>query len=259
MALVETRVDGCILVLTLNRPEALNAFTIALHEQFAAAISRAQATDIRAVVLTGAGRGFCAGQDLDELTGGELTPAECLERYYNPNIASLRELSQPVVAAVNGPAAGAGLGLALVCDIRIASASASFVPGFVGIGLVPDSGASWTTVRLLGYARAFEWMTSNRKLTAEQALELGLVHEVAEPDALLDRAIAQARTLADMPGDAVVLTKQLMRRAEFASLPQQLELERQLQDAASQHRDHAAEVAKFIARSSSRAARVEAT
>src|SRR5215472_14481448 len=159
MAEVETGRDGAVLTITLNRPDVLNAFNGAMHKALGAALKEARADDVRAVVITGAGRGFCVGQDLTEFREAPGDIGGRLRAGYHPNILALRSLEKPVIAAVNGPAAGAGLSLACACDIRVAAESASFVPAFIGIGLVPDSGSSYFVSRLLGPARAFEWMT----------------------------------------------------------------------------------------------------
>ena len=174
--------EGAVLTITLNRPEVFNAFNAALHAAFRAALEEAAGADVRAVVITGAGKGFCAGQDLKEFQEMPESIRERLEQTYHPNIRLIRGLEKPVIAAVNGPCAGAGLSLAAACDIRIAADAATFVPGFIGIGLIPDSGGSWFIHRLLGFARAFEWMTSNRRLTAAEAHAWGLVSEVVEAD-----------------------------------------------------------------------------
>src|SRR5580765_2345103 len=169
MAEVETARDGGVLTITLNRPEVLNALTKAVHDGLKAAYREARGPDVRAVVLTGAGRGFCVGQDLTEFREGGGDIGTRLRSTYHPTILGLRALEKPVIAAVNGPAAGAGLSLACACDLRLAADTASFVPAFIGIGLIPDSGGSWTVTKLLGQARAFEWLTSNRKLGATEA------------------------------------------------------------------------------------------
>lgn len=239
--------DG-LLELTLARPEALNAFTVELHGELAAALRLARRADVRAVVLTGAGRAFSAGQDLEETRTQGTTPGERLQRFYNPNVRALRALEKPVVAAVNGVAAGAGVGLALACDVRVASEKASFVPAFVAIGLVPDAGTSWFATQTLGYARAFEWLTSNRKLRAAEALEWGLVHEVVEPERTLERARERAAQLAAAPGSGVGMTKRLLAHAADGGLERQLELERQLQQAASEDPAYATAVAAFLAK-----------
>src|SRR6187399_3337015 len=183
MAEVETTREGAVLTITLNRPDVLNAFTAEMHRQLVAAFKEARADDVRAVVVTGAGRGFCVGQDLNEFGEAARDIAGRLRVNYHPTIRAVRELEKPVIAAVNGPAAGAGLSFACACDLRVAAESATFVPGFVGIGLVPDAGGTWFIHRLLGFARAFEWMSSNRRLTAADALEWGIVSEVVPDDA----------------------------------------------------------------------------
>lgn len=245
---LEVALEDGVLELTLARAQALNSFTVELHDELANALRQARADEVRAVVITGSGRAFCAGQDLDETQTQEFTPGERLQRFYNPNIRAIVELPKPVIAAVNGVAAGAGLSLALACDLRIASEKASFVPAFASIGLVPDSGMSWFAARLIGYSRAFEWIATSRKLTAAQALDWGLVNEVLEPDAVLDRAREQAAQLAGQPGSAVSMTKRLLRSALEVSLAEQLELERQLQQAASEHPAYAERVAAFLAK-----------
>jgi len=241
---VLTQRDGAVLTITLNRPEVFNAFNAALHAALAAALADAADPEVRAVVLTGAGRGFCAGQDLKEFQEVSGSIRERLEETYHPNIRAIRALEKPVIAAVNGPCAGAGLSLACACDIRIAADGATFVPGFVGIGLVPDSGGSWFIHRLLGFARAFEWMSSNRKLTAAEALAWGLVSEVVED--VGSRAAELAGTYATQPTRGIGLTKRLFEHAATASLDEQLELEAELQAAATQTADFAEGVAAFL-------------
>src|SRR2546422_2130771 len=207
MAEVETSRDGGVLTITLNRPDVLNAFNSAMHKALASALKEAAEADVRAVVLTGAGRGFCVGQDLTEFREAPGDIGGRLRETYHPNVLAIRGLEKPVIAAVNGAAAGAGLSIACVCDIRIAADSASFVPAFINIGLVPDSGGSYFVTRLLGYARAFEWMTSGRKLTAAEAQAWGLVSEVVEDDMLVQRGADLAAQLAAMPTRGVGMTK----------------------------------------------------
>src|SRR5207237_1932157 len=169
MAEVETSRDGAVLTITLNRPDVLNAFDDAMHRALAAALGDARATDVRAVVLTGAGRGFCVGQDLREFREAPGDIGGRLRGNYHPNVLALRALEKPVIAAVNGAAAGAGVSFACACDFRIASDQATFVPAFINIGLVPDSGATFFVTRLVGQARAFEWFATGRRLTAAGA------------------------------------------------------------------------------------------
>jgi 2-(1,2-epoxy-1,2-dihydrophenyl)acetyl-CoA isomerase len=241
---VETTRDGAVLTITLNRPEVLNAFNRALHAALADALKEARDAKIRAVVITGAGRGFCAGQDLSEFAGAP-DIGGTLRATYHPNVLAIRALEKPVIASVNGACAGAGLSLAAACDIRIAADTAAFVPGFVGIGLVPDSGGTYFIHRLLGAARAFEWMTSNRKLTAAEAHAWGLVSEVVEADALPARAAELAAAYAAAPTRAIAMTKRLFDYADNATLEEQLEFEAQLQEAATQTADFAEGVAAF--------------
>lgn len=246
MAEVETTRDGAVLTITLNRPDVLNAFNAAMHHAFAAALKEAEAENVRAVVITGAGRGFCVGQDLTEFREAPGDIGERLRGNYHPNILALRRLEKPVLAAVNGPAAGAGLSFACACDLRLAAASATFVPAFINIGLVPDSGGTYFVRRLLGTARAFEWMTSGRRLSAVEALDWGLVSEVVEDEKLAERTAERAAELAAMPTRGVGLTKRLFDHAENATLEEQLELEAQLQTAATQTADFREGVDAFL-------------
>ena len=246
MSEVLTGRDGAVLTITLNRPDVFNAFNAALHARLREALEEASAPEVRAVVITGAGRGFCSGQDLKEFQEAPGSIRDRLEQTYHPNIRLIRGLEKPVIAAVNGPCAGAGLSLAAACDIRIASDAASFVPGFIGIGLVPDSGGSWFVHRLLGFARAFEWMTSNRKLTAVEAHAWGLVSEVAGADGFAGRTAELAATYASLPTLAIGMTKRLFEHAYDATLEEQLALEAELQQAATGSADFAEGVTAFL-------------
>jgi 2-(1,2-epoxy-1,2-dihydrophenyl)acetyl-CoA isomerase len=246
VAEIETSRDGAVLTITLNRPDSYNALTTSMHAALHAALEEAAAEDVRAVVLTGAGRGFCSGQDLNEFRGVEHGIAAHLEATYHPNVRAIRALAKPVIAAVNGAAAGAGLSLACVCDYRIAADNAVFVPGFVGIGLVPDSGGSYFVARLLGASRAFTWMSSNRRLTAAEAHAWGLVDEVVEADALATRAAALAAEYAAAPTRGIGMTKRLFDHAAGATLDEQLALEAELQTEATKTADFAEGVAAFL-------------
>jgi 2-(1,2-epoxy-1,2-dihydrophenyl)acetyl-CoA isomerase len=201
---------------------------------------------VRAVVLTGAGRGFCVGQDLTEFRESPGDIGERLRGNYHPNVLAIRRLEKPVIAAVNGAAAGAGLSIACACDLRIASDSASFVPAFINIGLVPDSGGTYFIARLLGFARAFEWMTSGRKLTAAEAHAWGLVSEVVEGGGLADRAAEVAAEYAARPTRGIGMTKRLFSDAFMNTLEEQLELEAELQTVATQTDDFKEGVAAFL-------------
>ena len=246
MAEAETSREEGVLTITLNRPGVLNALNTALHAALAGALKESAADDVRAVVITGAGRGFCVGQDLTEFDDEARDVGAHLRASYHPNIKAIRALEKPVIAAVNGPAAGAGLSLACACDIRIAADSASFVPAFVNIGLVPDSGGTFFIQRLLGTPRAFEWMTSGRRLSAAEAQAWGLVSDVYPVDELGDQAAVLAKTLAAMPTRAIGMTKRLFDHAATAALDEQLELEAQLQGAATQTEDFREGVAAFL-------------
>jgi 2-(1,2-epoxy-1,2-dihydrophenyl)acetyl-CoA isomerase len=246
VAEVETSRDGAVLTITLNRPDVLNALNTPTHKALAAALKDARGEDVRAVVLTGAGRGFCVGQDLTEFQEAAGDIAARLRDTYHPNVRAIRALEKPVIAAVNGATAGAGLSLACVCDIRIASDAATFVPAFINIGLVPDSGGSYFISRLLGPARAFEWMSSGRRLTAAEAHAWGLVSEVVEADVLPARAAERAAELAAMPTRGIGMTKRLFDAAPTATVEEQLEREAQLQAAATQTEDFREGVTAFF-------------
>ena len=246
MAEVETSRDGAVLTITLNRPDVLNAFNAAMHKGLAAALKDARDPAVRAVVVTGAGRGFCVGQDLTEFREAPGDIGERLRATYHPDVLAVRALEKPVIAAVNGVAAGAGLSFACACDIRIAADAATFVPAFINIGLVPDSGGSFFIARLLGPARAFEWMSSGRRLTAAEAHAWGLLSEVVETEALPTRVAELAAELAALPTRGIGMTKRLFDHAWTARLEDQLEREAQLQSAATQTEDFREGVNAFL-------------
>jgi 2-(1,2-epoxy-1,2-dihydrophenyl)acetyl-CoA isomerase len=252
MILAETQ--GRVGVIRLNRPQALNALCDQLMDELGQALLAFDADDsVGAIVLTGAGRAFCVGVDLGgygAAPGNDgYDPARDMlgnQEHMSRLILKLRDTPQPVIAAVNGPAAGAGLSLACACDLRIASDAATFVPGFIGIGLIPDSGGSYFVHRLLGNARAFEWMTSNRRLSAAEAHAWGLVNEVVEADALLARAHEVAQLYASLPTRGIGMTKRLFDHADTATLEEQLALEAQLQQAATRTSDFREGVNAFL-------------
>lgn len=247
--LVETA-DG-VCRLTLNRPDKLNAFNDALGVDLKQALE-ACATDerIRAVLLTGAGRAFCAGQDLGDRDPATMTGppdlGQTLERTYNPIIRAIRALEKPVVCAVNGVAAGAGANLALACDIVIAAKSARFIQAFAKIGLVPDSGGSWMLPRLIGEARAKALAMTAEPLPAETAAAWGLIWRTAEDAAVLPEAADLARTLAAGPTVAYGMIKQAIQAAANQPLDAHLDLERDLQRAAGRTPDYAEGVSAFL-------------
>lgn len=243
---VLTSRDGAVLTITFNRPEVYNAFNRELHAALHDALEAAEDPAVRCVVITGAGKGFCAGQDLKEFGAVSASISEALETTYHPNVRLVRSLAKPVIAAVNGPAAGAGLSFACACDLRVVAESGTFVPGFVGIGLVPDAGGTWFVHRLLGFARAFEWMGSNRRLSAAEALEWGLVSEVIPDEAFASRVAEIAAEWASRPTQALGRTKQLFEHAYTAGLEGQLALEAELQQASVGTADFAEGVSAFL-------------
>ena len=238
------RADG-VLTLTLHRPEALNALTTDLRGRLRDAVAEARRDgDVRAIVITGAGRAFCAGADL---RGG---PAERefrvrLAGEYNPLIRAIRELPKPIVAAVNGVAAGAGMSLALAADLVIASETARFVPAFLRIGLVPDSGLVRTLVRAVGRHRALGILVGDAPLDVGEARDLGLVAEVVPPDELMAHADRRGRALAAGPTLAYGYTKRLLNAAEDETLAAALDREAAFQELAGRTRDHAEGVSAF--------------
>jgi 2-(1,2-epoxy-1,2-dihydrophenyl)acetyl-CoA isomerase len=228
--LVATDRRESTLVVTLAKPDKLNALTPAMIGQLEDAWELAADPAIRAVVLTGAGRGFCAGADLRPDPSELISPTRSgLRHSYNPMLLKLAALGKPVIAAVNGAAAGAGLGLACAADLRIASTAAKFVPAFIKIGVVPDMGASYRIPRILGYERAFRWLLSGEPMTAQEALDAGLVQSVVEPEKLLESALDLCASLTAGTPSAVRLTTMLLRESFGASLPEQLEREHELQ------------------------------
>ncbi|MCG3130072.1 MAG: 1,2-epoxyphenylacetyl-CoA isomerase [Phycisphaerae bacterium] len=248
--LVET--DGPVCVLTLNRPDKLNAFNGRMTEDLSDAFKQIERdAGVRAVVLTGAGRAFCSGQDLADLEskyrGGEaLVLGDRLRGAYNPLIRRIVELDRPVIAAVNGVAAGAGCSLALACDLRVASDKASFIEVFINVGLVPDSGSSFFLPRLIGFGRALEMCVTGDKLSAADALTLGLVCKVVPGEDVRAAAMELARRLAAMPTKAIALTKRLMYASATNTLAAQLEAEAYAQETAGKTQDHREGVMAFL-------------
>ncbi len=237
---------GGVHVLTLNRPDRLNAFTFALQAALMSALAAAEADpDCRAVLLHGAGRGFCAGQDLTMVEPG-VDLGDTLERSFNPLVRRLRSLPLPVVCAVHGVAAGAGANLALCCDIVLAGESARFMQSFVKIGLVPDAGGTWTLPRLAGDARARGMAMLGEPVTAAQAAAWGLVWRTLPDDDLLPEAERLAAHLATQPTQAIALMKQALNASAGNSWDVQLDLERDLQRQAGRTPDFREGVAAFL-------------
>lgn len=235
--------------ITLNRPDKLNAFNRAMHEALAEALAEAEADpDCRAVLLTGAGRGFCAGQDLEALTGDGLGVGEILPRYYNPLVQRLREMPKPIVCAVNGTAAGAGASIALACDIVLAAKGTRFIQAFSKIALVPDSGGTWLLPRVVGDARARALCLLGEPITAETAESWGMIWRAVDPDVLAAEAEALVERLATMPTAALALIKSALDASSTNTFADQLALETKLQVVASRLPDHAEGVAAFMAK-----------
>jgi 2-(1,2-epoxy-1,2-dihydrophenyl)acetyl-CoA isomerase len=237
-----------VATLTLSRPDKLNSFTRAMHEELSKALDQVEGSNARAVVITGAGRGFCAGQDLADLdfTPGATTNLGALiDRYFNPLVRRLQALPLPVIAAVNGIAAGAGANLAMGCDLIVAARSASFVQAFVKIGLVPDSGGTWLLPRRVGEARALGLALTGDKLGAEQAETWGLVWKVVDDEQLQSAALKLAERLAQQPAKAIAAIKHAIRAAANNTLDQQLDLERDVQRELGDSHDYAEGVAAF--------------
>ncbi len=248
---VQVDCTGGILRITLNRPDKLNAFTDAMHGELRAAIDRAhEDAQVRVVLLTGAGRGFCAGQDLSDRDprrmDGPPDLGHTIETLYNPLIRRIRSLPKPVICAVNGVAAGAGANLALACDIVLAARSAKFVQAFARIGLVPDSGGTWSLPRLLGEARAKGLALTGEPLDAATAADWGLIWKVVEDDALTETADALAQRFAAGPTRGLGLTKQAIQAASENGLDAHLDLERDLQREAGRTKDYAEGVLAFF-------------
>lgn len=237
--------------LTLNRPDALNAFTGAMHVELRDALERIERGEVtaRCLMITGAGRGFCAGADLkDTLStpdGGPPDLGLVLERDYNPFVKRIRNLPMPVIAAVNGACAGAGMSLALACDIITAARSATFFQAFANIGLVPDAGSSYFLPRLTSRARAARMMMLAEKVTAEQAVDWGFISFVFDDEDLADESRKIALRLAGGPTRSLVSMRRMLHASEGNSLAEQLDMERDLQQQAGYGKDFAEGVQAF--------------
>jgi len=237
--------------LTLNRPESLNSFNERMHGEVRDALNEVEgAQGVRCLLITGEGRGFCAGQDLGDrrTRPGDEAPdlGATLDRYYNPLIRTLRSLEIPVICAVNGVAAGAGANIALACDIVLAARSAKFIQAFCKLGLVPDSGGTWVLPRLLGYARARGLAMLGEAVSAEQAEQWGMIWKCVDDDELQSEAEALGRHLATQPTRGLALIKRAMNLASSNTLDEQLDLERDLQREAGRSEDYREGVTAFL-------------
>lgn len=246
--LVDMDPDAGVATITLNRPDALNALTVPMKQALLAAFRQVQRDPtVRAVILTGAGRAFCAGQDLRERLQPDAAPlGEEVRERYNPIVRAMRALPKPIVAAVNGVAAGAGASLAMACDIRIASEAASFALAFGRVGLVPDSGATWLLPRLVGATRAAELALLGDSVAAAEAASLGLVGRVVPAEELATEARSVAARLAAGAPRAMALTKRALNAAWSHDLDAALDYEAHLQDLAGRTKDHAEGMAAFL-------------
>lgn len=235
-----------VAVLTFNRPNKLNSFTTEMHAEVREALSAIQAdTSVRCLLITGNGRGFCAGQDLaDEVASANI--GATVERDYNPLVRALTTLPMPVICAVNGIAAGAGANIALACDIVLAARSAAFIQAFCKIGLVPDSGGTWTLPRVVGHARAMALTLLGEKISAEKAETWGMIWKCVDDANLMTEAMKLAKHLATQPTKGLAMTKQAIHAASTHTLDQQLDLERDLQAAAASSYDFKEGVNAFL-------------
>lgn len=244
--------DGAVRTIRLNRPDVLNACNDALLDALHKAMREAEKdVSVRCVVLTGAGRAFCSGQDLDDVKArrNSPTPVELgshLRDHYHPIIVKMRTMEKPVIGAINGVAAGAGMSLALACDVRVAAESASFIEVFINVGLVPDSGSTFMLPRLVGLSRALDLAFTGRKVPAAEALQIGLCNYVVPDDQLPAKTKELADKLAGLPTRAVGLIKRAMNASLANDLEAQLEYEAQLQTTAGQTHDHHEGVSAFL-------------
>lgn len=244
-------VDSGVARLTLNRPDKLNSFNVQMHGEVREALASIPSSGARVLVLSGAGRAFCAGQDLADRAvapgaqGGGVDLGESIEKRYNPLVLALHELPMPVICAVNGVAAGAGANIALACDIVIAARSANFVQAFSKLGLIPDSGGTWILPRLVGNARAMGLTLLGNKLPAEQAAAWGLIWQCVDDGELAGTVDAMAKQFAVAPTRGLAATKAALRQSSQHTFKQQLELERDLQRELGRSSDYSEGVAAF--------------
>ncbi len=246
---IELEIQNGIAKVTLNRPESFNSFNREMALRLQDTLDLCETNDeVRAIVLTGSGKAFCAGQDLKEVTSPELNPGfrKILEEHYNPIVKKIRSIEKPIIAAVNGVAAGAGANLALACDIVAASEAASFIQAFSKIGLIPDSAGTFFLPRLIGFQKASALMMLGDKINAKQAEELGMLYKVFPIDTFEEEVLKLASRVAQMPTKALGLTKRLLNQSMVNNLDQQLVIESDLQIEAAESEDYAEGVKAFI-------------
>lgn len=248
MSVLITEIDNGVLYITLNRPDKYNSGTQEMAFAFHKALDKARDNDdVRAVYITGAGKAFCAGQDLGEIVDPNgLELPSIVKDHYNPTVERIRKLNKPVVAAVNGVAAGAGANIALACDVVVASEGASFIQAFSKIGLIPDSGGTYTLPRLIGLQRASALMMLGDKVSAADALQMGMLYKVFPIDTFVKESRKIVQKLAKMPTKALGMTKILLNESIKNSLKQQLELEGRYQELASHTEDYKEGVDAFL-------------
>ncbi|MCI5058583.1 MAG: enoyl-CoA hydratase-related protein [Flavobacteriales bacterium] len=233
--------------ITLNRPESFNSFTLEMAREVQTALDEFAVNDeVRAIILTGNGKAFCAGQDLKEATNSGHSIEYMVENTYNPIIRKIRNIEKPVVAAVNGVAAGAGANIAIACDITFASKTVSFIQSFSNISLIPDSAGTFFLPRLIGMQRASATMFLADKISADQAKEIGMIYEVVEPEKLTETVEQFAEALADRPTKGIGLTKRALNQSFTNSLEEQLDLEKEIQALAGKSSDHKEGVQAFL-------------
>lgn len=248
---IEFEITEGVAVLTLNRPDRMNSFNTKMHGEVRDALKQVKKDDsVRCLLITGNGRGFCAGQDLSDRNvdpNAEMPNlGESIEKNYNPLIRTLQGLEMPVICAVNGVAAGAGANIAFACDIVLAARSASFIQAFCKIGLVPDSGGTWTLPRLVGHARAMALSMLGDKISAEQAQSWGMIWQVVDDEQLKDEALSLAKRLATQPTKGLALIKRAIQSSWDNSFDEQLDLERDLQTLAGRTEDYREGVKAFM-------------
>lgn len=248
MSFILTEHKNNVLIITLNRADKFNSFNREMALQLIAALNGAEKDNtVRAIVLTGSGKAFCAGQDLQEATnpnGPDIK--KIVDEHYNPIILKLRTIEKPIIAAVNGVAAGAGANIALACDIVLAAKSASFIQAFSKIGLIPDSGGTFTLPRLIGFNMASALMITGDKVTSEEALQYGMVYKIFDDNKLVEQAFINAHHIAAMPTKAIGLTKRLLNQTYNNTLQQQLDLESDCQVQAASSYDYKEGVSAFL-------------
>jgi 2-(1,2-epoxy-1,2-dihydrophenyl)acetyl-CoA isomerase len=237
-----------ICTITLNRPEVFNAFNEQMKKEMNDALKEAEKDSaVRCLVIRGAGeKAFCSGQDLKEHQGAQRSLKDSLEKSYNPMVRKIRSMEKPVIAMINGVAAGAGCSLALACDMRIMSTSAKLIEVFIRIGLVPDSGSHWFLTRLTSMARAFEYAATGRDITAEEAERVGLVNSIAAPDKLEAEVMSLAKKFAQAPTKSIGLIKRTLNKSLASDLETILDYEAYIQQIASETEDHREGVTAFL-------------